>query len=62
MTPRLAEEDPRDEGPLADLTSGALWTVAGLVGTLALLRPGADRAHLPWALGIAALSTGWGLV
>lgn len=62
MSPRLAEEDPRDEGPLADLTSGALWTVAGLVGTLALMLPGADRAHVPWALGIAALSTSWGLV
>jgi diguanylate cyclase (GGDEF)-like protein len=62
MTQRLADEDPRDEGPLADLTSGALWTVAGIVGTLALLLPGADRDHLPWALGIAALATGWGLV
>ena len=62
MTPLLIDEDPRDDGPLADLTSGALWTLSGVVGTLALLLPGADRAHLPWALGIAALSTGWGLV
>ena len=62
MTPLLIDEDPRDDGPLADLTSGALWTRSGVVGTLALLLPGADRAHLPWALGIAALSTGWGLV
>jgi diguanylate cyclase (GGDEF)-like protein len=62
MTPLLVDEDPRDDGPLADLTSGALWTLSGVVGTLALLLPGADRAHLPWALGIAALSTGWGLV
>ena len=62
MTQRVADEDPRDDGPLADLTSGALWTVAGLIGTLALLLPGADRSHLPWALGIAALATGWGLV
>jgi diguanylate cyclase (GGDEF)-like protein len=61
MSPRLADEDPRDEGPLADLTSGALWTVAGLVGTVALLMPGADRSHLGWALGIAAVATGWGL-
>jgi diguanylate cyclase (GGDEF)-like protein len=62
MTPLLIDEDPRDDGPLADLTSGALWILSGVVGTLALLLPGADRAHLPWALGIAALSTGWGLV
>ena len=61
MTPRAADEDPRDEGPLADLTSGALWTVAGLVGTLALLLPGADRTHLHWSLGVAGLATGWGL-
>ena len=62
MTQRVADEDPRDEGPLADLVSGALWSVAGLVGTLALLLPGADRSHLPWALGIAALATGWGFI
>ena len=62
MRHRLADEDPRDEGPLADLTSGALWTTAGVVGTLALLLPGAERDHLVWALGIAALATAWGLV
>jgi diguanylate cyclase (GGDEF)-like protein len=62
MTHRVADEDPRDEGPLADLTSGALWTLSGLVGTLALLLPGADRSHLPWALGIAGLATAWGLI
>ena len=62
MTDGLADEDPRDEGALADLTSGALWTTAGVVGTLALLLPGAERDHLGWALAIAALATGWGLV
>jgi diguanylate cyclase (GGDEF)-like protein len=62
MSPRLIEEDPRDEGPLADLTSGGLWTGVGVVGSVALVLPGADRTHLAWALAIAVLATGWGLV
>lgn len=53
---------PGTRGPLADLTSGAPWTTAGVVGTLALLLPGAERDHLAWALGVAALATAWGLV
>lgn len=52
---------PGTRGPLADLTSGAPWTTAGVVGTLALLLPGAERDHLAWALGVAALATAWGL-
>jgi diguanylate cyclase (GGDEF)-like protein len=55
-------EDPRDEGRLADLTSGYMWTAAGVAGLLALLLPGAARAHLGWELLIAAFAIGWGAI
>lgn len=29
-------DDPRDEGPLADLTSADMWTTAGLIGASSL--------------------------
>jgi hypothetical protein len=29
-------DDPRDEGPLADLTSAGMWTTAGLIGASSL--------------------------
>jgi diguanylate cyclase (GGDEF)-like protein len=55
-------EDPRDEGRLADLTSGYMWTAAGVGGLLALLLPGAARAHLAWELVIAVFAIGWGAI
>jgi diguanylate cyclase (GGDEF)-like protein len=55
-------EDPRDEGRLADLTSGYMWVGAGLGGLLALALPGATHAHLGWELSIAAFATLWGAV
>jgi diguanylate cyclase (GGDEF)-like protein len=62
MTPVTRIEDPRDEGRLADLTSGYMWVGAGVGGLLALALPGAVRAHLGWELLIAAFAIGWGLV
>jgi diguanylate cyclase (GGDEF)-like protein len=62
MNTRVVDDDPREEGALADLTSGALWTTAGVVGTIALALPGAERDHVGWALAVAALATAWGLV
>jgi diguanylate cyclase (GGDEF)-like protein len=64
MKPAVASriEDPRDEGRLADLTSGYMWVSAGLGGLLALALPGAARAHLGWELAIAAFATGWGAI
>jgi len=56
----LHPDDPRDEGALADLTSGGMWLAAGAVGLAALALPGSDREHLGWALVVAALSLGWG--
>jgi hypothetical protein len=32
-------DDPRDEGPLADLTSAGMWTAAGVIGASSFLQP-----------------------
>jgi diguanylate cyclase (GGDEF)-like protein len=53
-------DDPLDEGPLADLTSGGMWIAAGLVGLAALLLPGSDRDHAVYAIAMAAFAIGWG--
>jgi diguanylate cyclase (GGDEF)-like protein len=64
MTPATASgiDDPRDEGRLADLTSGYMWVGAGVGGLLALMLPGAVRAHLGWELAIAAFAISWGAI
>jgi diguanylate cyclase (GGDEF)-like protein len=62
MTPAARIEDPREEGRLADLTSGYMWVSAGLGGLLALALPGAVRAHLGWELLVAAFAIGWGAI
>jgi len=53
-------DDPRDEGPLADLTSAGMWTTAGLIGASMFLLPGAPHQHLLVGLLIAAAAIGWG--
>jgi diguanylate cyclase (GGDEF)-like protein len=53
-------DDPRDEGPLADLTSGGMWLAAGVVGLLSLGLPGSHRDHIVWALAVGLLAIGWG--
>ena len=53
-------DDPRDEGPLADLTSAGMWTTAGLIGASMFLLPGAPHAHLAVGLVIAAAAIAWG--
>jgi diguanylate cyclase (GGDEF)-like protein len=55
-------DDPRDEGPLADLTSAGMWTTAGLIGASMFLLPGAPREHLGSGLLIAAAAVLWGAV
>jgi predicted signal transduction protein with EAL and GGDEF domain len=62
MTPVTRIEDPRDEGRLADLTSGYMWVGAGLGGLLALALPGAVRGHVGWELLVAAFAIGWGAI
>ena len=54
------DEDPRDEGRLADLTSAGMWTTAGAVGAAVLLLPGSPREHAVIALAVAAVAMLWG--
>jgi diguanylate cyclase (GGDEF)-like protein len=53
-------DDPRDEGPLADLTSAGMWTTAGLIGASMYLLPGSPHEHLGWGLLVAAAAILWG--
>jgi diguanylate cyclase (GGDEF)-like protein len=53
-------DDPRDEGPLADLTSAGMWTTAGLIGAGMFLLPGSPREHLTAGLLIALTAVLWG--
>jgi diguanylate cyclase (GGDEF)-like protein len=55
------DEDPRDEGRLADLTSAGMWTTAGLVGAAMFVLPGSPHEHLAAGLLIALASVLWGL-
>jgi len=56
------EDDPRDEGPLADLTSAGMWTTAGVVGASMFLLPGSPHERLGTGLAIAAFAILWGAV
>jgi len=55
-------DDPRAEGPLADLTSAGMWTTAGVVGATMFLLPGSPHDHLIPGLAIAAFAILWGAV
>jgi diguanylate cyclase (GGDEF)-like protein len=48
------------DGPLPDLTSGAMWLATAAAGLAALALPGADRSHLALVLGLAAFASAWG--
>jgi diguanylate cyclase (GGDEF)-like protein len=48
------------DGPLPDLTSGAMWLATAAAGLAALGLPGADRSHLALVIGLAAFAAGWG--
>jgi diguanylate cyclase (GGDEF)-like protein len=56
------DDDPRDEGPLADLVSAGMWTTAGLVGGAMFALPGSTHAHLGEGLAVAAAAVAWGLI
>jgi diguanylate cyclase (GGDEF)-like protein len=56
------DDDPRDEGRLADLVSAGMWTTAGLVGGAMFALPGSTHAHLAEGLAIAAAAVAWGLI
>jgi diguanylate cyclase (GGDEF)-like protein len=55
-------DDPRDEGPLADLTSAGMWSTAGLVGAAMFLLPGSPHEHLAAGLAIAGFALAWGAI
>jgi diguanylate cyclase (GGDEF)-like protein len=55
-------DDPRHEGPLADLTSAGMWTTAGLIGASMYLLPGSPREHLGVGLLVAAAAVLWGAI
>ena len=54
-------DDPRAEGPLADLTSAGMWSTAGVVGAVMFLLPGSPHEHLAAGLAIAAFAIAWGI-
>jgi diguanylate cyclase (GGDEF)-like protein len=54
-------DDPRDEGPLADLTSAGMWTTAGVIGAAMYLLPGSPHERLGYGLLIAAAAVLWGM-
>lgn len=56
------DEDPRDEGRLADLVSAGMWTTAGLVGAAMFALPGSPHAHLLEGLAIAGAAVLWGAI
>src|SRR5215216_158856 len=56
------DEDPRDEGRLADLTSAGMWTTAGIVGSAMFLLPGSRHEHLGIGLAIAGFAVLWGAI
>src|ERR687895_1691362 len=60
MPPRPAD-DLRDEGPLADLVSGAMWLLAALFGVPLLALPGPVHAGVGWIVALAGFSLAWGL-
>jgi diguanylate cyclase (GGDEF)-like protein len=57
---RSPQLPPKGDGPLPDLTSGAMWVVTAAAGLAALALPGADRSHLVWTLALAAFAFAWG--
>ena len=60
--PLHADGDPYDDGPLPDLTSGAMWLATAIVGIAVHALPGTDHAHMGWGIGLCAFAAGWGLI
>ena len=55
-------DDPRNEGRLADLVSAGMWTTSGLAGAAMFALPGSSHAHLAAGVAVAGLAVLWGLV
>jgi diguanylate cyclase (GGDEF)-like protein len=56
------DQDPRDEGRLADLTSAGMWTTAGVVGSAMFVLPGSSHEHVGVGLAIAGFAVLWGAI
>ena len=56
------DEDPRDEGRLADLVSAGMWTTAGLVGLALFALPGSSHDHLLVGITVAGAGVLWGVI
>ncbi len=56
------QDDPRHDGPLADVTSGIMWLATAVVGLAVLVLPGTLRSHLGWDVALAVFAMGWGCV
>ena len=56
------EDDPRRDGPLADLTSGVMWLATAAIGLAVLVLPGSGRVHVGWAVGLAGFAGAWGAI
>ena len=54
------QDDPRHDGPLADLTSGVMWLATATVGLAVLALPGTSRTHLGWSVALAGFAAAWG--
>ncbi len=59
LVPRWPE-DPRQDGALADFTSGAMWLATAAIGVAVLVLPGSLRTHLACALALAGFASAWG--
>lgn len=56
------QDDPRHDGPLADLTSGIMWLATAAIGLAVLVLPGTVRTHLTWVFSLAAFAAAWGAI
>jgi diguanylate cyclase (GGDEF)-like protein len=55
-------DDPRDDGAMPDLVSGAMWLATGVGGAAMLALPGTPVAHRVWVIALAAFAVAWGSV
>ncbi|MGH2889626.1 MAG: diguanylate cyclase domain-containing protein [Solirubrobacteraceae bacterium] len=59
---RRWQDDPRHDGPLADLTSGVMWLATAAIGLAVLVLPGTLLKHLDWVFALAAFAAAWGAI
>jgi diguanylate cyclase (GGDEF)-like protein len=60
--PLHEDGDPYDDGPLPDLTSGAMWSATAIVGLAVQALPGTHHEHMAWVFGLCAFALAWGTI